>query len=58
MTTYTCTECGKKQYTADAHDHKPCIYCGGEVKRVDTGTETGEESPVILRKDQLAMHTV
>ena len=22
-----------------------------EVKRVDTGTETGEESPVILRKD-------
>ena len=51
MTTYTCTECGKKQYTADTHDHKPCIYCGGEVKRVDTGTETGEESPVILRKD-------
>ena len=31
MTKYTCTVCGKNQYTSDTNSKSPCIYCGGKV---------------------------
>jgi DNA-directed RNA polymerase subunit RPC12/RpoP len=33
MTKYVCVECNKDQYTADTKNTKPCIYCGGKVKK-------------------------